>query len=93
MLQIHPKFSEKKTKCIQYHSEINTDSAIAILTIKEKLIVFIHLGPDDCKRKLKRLKIVTNKDETRIRVKFFVFPPDSNHQGKLEHGHVLINFD
>ena len=47
---------------------------------------------DYCKKKLKRLKIVTNKNENRKLKTFQVFP-DSAHEVQVEHhqGHVQLD--
>ena len=52
----------------------------------------LHIGPDDCKNELRRLKLTTNKGTKRKLVNFQEFP-DSAYQAELERyqGHIKLD--
>ena len=52
----------------------------------------MHLYPDDCKNKIERLTITSNKNKNRKQSNFQVFP-DSAHQAELEKYQRHIRLD
>ena len=84
-------FSEKKVHCSQV-SNGNKNRLDHESFYQSNIEGLLHLSPDDCKNRLSRLKITSNKGTNRKLVNFQIFP-DSAHQAELERyqGHIKLD--
>ena len=84
-------FSEKKVHC-SHVSNGNKNRLDQESFYQSKIERLLHLSPDDCKNKLRRLNITRNKHSDRKIVNFQVFA-DSVHQAELERYQGQIQLD
>ena len=85
------RFSEKKVHCFQV-SNGNKNRLDHESFYQSNIVRLLHLNPDDCENKLKRLKLTTNKGTNQKLITFQVFP-DSTIQAELERyqGHIKLD--
>ena len=88
--KITATFSEKKVKC-SHVSNGNKKKLDHEFFYQSNIKRFLHLGPEDCKNELKRLKLTPKKGTNRKLVNFQVFP--EAHQAGLEkqQGHIRLD--